>query len=117
VSGRKNDDEEDGKKICVLFSTCPPKEAERLAGFLVEKNYAACVNIIPAVTSIFRWEGKVERDSESLLVIKCAWDRVKEVTEALLEEHPYDVAEVIALEVKGGNPVYLSWVLETAGGG
>ena len=104
------------RKVCVLFSTCPPNDAERLASFLVEKNYAACVNIIPAVNSIYRWEGKVERDGESLLVVKCAQSRVDEVTKALLEEHPYDVPEVIALKVKGGNRAYLNWVLEAAGG-
>lgn len=106
-------DEKDEKKVCVLFSTCPPNEAERLAAFLVEKKYVACVNIIPAVTSIYRWKGNIERDAESLLVIKCARHRVKEVTEALVEEHPYDVPEVIVLKVKGGNPAYLNWVVES----
>ena len=116
MSHQKNASEEDEKKVCVLFSACPPDEAERLATFLVEKHHAACVNIIPAVTSIYRWEGKLEREAESLLVIKCARDRVREVTEALLKEHPYDVPEVIALKVRGGNPAYLNWVVESARG-
>ena len=107
---------DDEKKVCVLLSTCPSQEAERLATFLVEKGHAACVNILPQVTSVYRWEGKIQRDGESLLVIKCPRERAEDVTRALVEEHPYDVPEVIVLKVKGGNPAYLDWVIESAKG-
>jgi periplasmic divalent cation tolerance protein len=103
-------------EVRVLLSTCPPADAERLAAFLVERGLAACVNIVPGVTSVYRWEGKVTRDAESLLVIKCPKHRVDEVTKALVEEHPYDVPEVIALKVKGGHAPYLSWVADDSKG-
>ena len=102
------------KKVCILLSTCPPEVAEQLATALVEKSHVACVNIVPQVTSIYRWQGKLERGSECLLVIKCAREQVKEVTAALLKEHPYEVPEVLALKVKGGNPAYLDWVVGAA---
>jgi periplasmic divalent cation tolerance protein len=100
--------------ICVLLSTCPPEAAERLAMFLVENRHAACVNIVPQVKSIYRWEGKLQRDDESLLVIKCAAARAAELTDALLKEHPYSVPEVVCLSVSGGSVAYLSWVLKSA---
>ena len=58
-------------KVSILLSTCAPADAERLASFLVGTGQVACVNIVPQVTSIYRWQGKLERDAESLLVIKC----------------------------------------------
>jgi len=104
-----------GKKVCLVLSTCSPSDAERLAKFLVGNGHAACVNIVPQVTSIYRWEGKLENDVESLLVIKCAKDGVEALTQALVKEHPYDVPELIAFEVGGGNPAYLEWVLANTG--
>lgn len=101
------------KAITVILSTCPPDAAERLAAFLVENRYAACVNIVPQVKSIYRWEGKLQRDAESLLVIKCAAERSEEVASALVKEHPYTVPEVVCLPVSGGHGAYLSWVLES----
>jgi len=106
----------DDKKVCVLLSTCAPQDAERLASFLVEGGHAACVNIVPLITSVYRWEGKVNRDAESLLVIKCPRERAEAVSAALVEEHPYDVPEVIVLKVKGGNTQYLDWVVQSARG-
>src|SRR2546428_11042907 len=81
------------RKVCVLFSTCPPNDAERLASLPVEKHYAACVNIIPAVNSIYRWEGEVAGGRQRPLGVKCAQGRGDEVNKALLEEHPHDVPE------------------------
>ncbi len=105
-----------GERVSVLLSTCPEAEAERLATFLVEHGHAACVNIVPRVTSVYRWEGKVQREAESLLVVKVRTDRLAQVTRALVDEHPYDVPEVVALEVCGGNQQYLTWVLENTKG-
>ena len=101
----------DEKAVSVVFSTCPPEQAERIARYLVKEGRAACVNIIPQLTSIYRWEGKINKDSESLLVIKCARSAVDELTAAVKREHPYDVPEVIALPVEGGNVEYLRWVV------
>jgi len=108
-----DDEEENGQKpskIRQLLSTCPPNVAEELATFLVENRHAACVNIVQQVTSIFRWEGKIQKEAECLLLIKCPKGAMKETLRVLVERHPYDVPEVIALTVKDGNPDYLDWV-------
>jgi len=108
-------EKEKEKKIRILLSTCPQAAAEPLARFLVDNRHAACVNIIPQVTSIYRWEGQVKQEPESLLVIKCGKKGLKKVIAALVEEHPYDVPEAVVLTVKGGNPDYLDWVNESVG--
>ena len=104
-------DEESGK-VCVILSTCPLGSAEEIAQFLVENRHAACVNIVPQVTSIYRWEGRLEKESESLLVVKCSRSGAKEAIRALVEKHPYDVPEVVAMRVVDGNPEYLDWVCD-----
>lgn len=98
-------------KVRLLLSTCPQGEAEALASFLVESRLAACVNIVPVVTSVYRWEGKLQKEPESLLVIKCPKGTAKAAMKALVERHTYDVPEVIVLAVKGGHPEYLNWVV------
>ena len=113
--GDKEKDKEKEKKIRVLLSTCPQGVAESLARFLVENRHAACVNVVPQVTSIYRWEGQVKQEPESLLVIKSGKKGLKKVIAALVEEHPYDVPEVVVLTVKGGNPDYLDWVNDSVG--
>lgn len=100
-------------KVRLLLSTCPQGEAESLASFLVESRLAACVNIVPLVTSVYRWEGKLQKEPESLLVIKCPKGAAKAAVKALVERHTYDVPEVIVLAVKGGHPDYLNWVVSS----
>lgn len=102
--------------IAVVLSTCPVETAEPLARQMVERRLAACVNIIPKVTSYYWWEGEIQEDGESLLVIKCRRESVDTLTAELVKAHPYDVPEVVALEVGGGNPDYLRWVLESTEG-
>ena len=82
------------------------------------RRLAACVNIIPGLRSIYRWEGEICDDGESLLVIKTRAESVADLTEALLELHPYDTPEVIALPIEegAGNPAYLQWLLDESGG-
>jgi periplasmic divalent cation tolerance protein len=109
-----SDHDHDKKKVAVLLSTCPPDVADSLATKLVEGGLVACVNILPQVSSVYRWEGKLEKSQESLLVIKCSRERVEEVTAEILKHHPYSVPEVLGLRVKGGNPAYMDWVV--AGG-
>lgn len=100
----------DNKKVTVLLSTCAPGDAERLARMLVEGNHAACVNILPQVTSVYRWQGKVEQETESLLVVKCPREKAEAAAAQLVKEHPYELPEVVALNVDGGNRAYLDWV-------
>ncbi len=97
-------------QIAVLLSTCPVDAAERLARVLVERRLAACVNVVPGVRSFYWWEGELQMDGESLLVIKCPRDGVDTLTTELVEAHPYDVPEVVAFDVVGGNSAYFEWV-------
>jgi periplasmic divalent cation tolerance protein len=99
---------------CLVLSTVASREdGERLARILVGRRVAACVNVLPGVTSFYRWEGNVQREEERLLVIKTRTDRFDELRSALVELHPYDVPEVIALPITAGHGPYLSWLDES----
>ena len=95
---------------CVALCTCPPDKAEEIASELVRRSVCACVNVIPGLTSVYEWKGEVERDSESLLVIKTRADRFAELEAAVAALHPYEVFELVALPVERGNAAYLSWI-------
>lgn len=84
--------------------------AERLARSVVEHRLAACAQVSGPITSFYRWEGRVRADEEWTVVVKTAADRLDELTAHLGEVHPYDVPEVVAVPVTGGNPAYLEWV-------
>ena len=95
----------------IAFVTVPNEAVgEKIAGGLVSAKLAACVNIIPGVKSIYEWEGKIESDPELILKIKTRTSRIPEVTEFVKANHPYDVCEVIATSIEGGNPQYLEWL-------
>jgi periplasmic divalent cation tolerance protein len=104
--------------LSVVLCTSPPERAADLARAVVEARLAACVNIVPAVRSIYRWDGEICDDGESLLIIKTRSDAVERLTEALLKLHPYDTPEVIALPISdgAGNPAYLKWLLDESDG-
>ena len=96
----------------VLLCTCPEESVARtLAGGLVEERLAACVNVLPSVRSIYRWQGALQEDSEALMVIKTGATRYREAEDWLRRNHPYDVPEIIALPVEQGLPAYLEWVV------
>lgn len=98
----------------MAFVTVPNKEVgEKLASELVDKQLAACVNMIPGLTSIYKWEGKIEKDSELLLMIKTKTELIDEISEYVRKNHPYDVAEVISSKIDNGNPPYLKWIGES----
>ena len=96
--------------IVVLITTGTPEEAQRIAAVLLEQRKAACVNIIPRVSSRFWWKGKLDSAEESLLIVKTRASLLDEVVALVREVHSYDVAEVIALPVVGGNQDYLDWM-------
>ena len=81
-----------------------------LARQLVEERLCACVNVIPAVFSCFRWEGRVEAAEEMLLIMKTTADTAARVRTRIVELHPYEVPEVLELPVTGGLPSYLAWL-------
>ena len=94
--------------VCLV--TTPPDRAGPIAQALVERELAACVNIVAGVRSVYRWEGAVEHDEESLLVIKTTRAAVAALDGALAELHPYDTFELVALDVTGGSREYLDWI-------
>ncbi|KAH8300856.1 hypothetical protein KR044_000519 [Drosophila immigrans] len=98
----------------VAFVTTPDKEsAKKLAHGIIERKLAACVNIMPQIESIYMWEGKVNEDNEYLMMIKTRSTRIEELSKFVRENHPYSVAEVIALPIQAGNLPYLNWITQT----
>ena len=100
--------------VLVAFSTFPnPDKAAEVARILVSENLAACVNLLQPVRSIYRWQGDISDDTEVLAVIKTTSERFDEMRKRLVELHPYEVAEVIALPVEAGHAPYLAWVADS----
>jgi len=98
-------------EIFVVLCTFPSIEQARQIGtVLVEKQLAACVNLLPGVESIYRWQEKVETSSEVLAVIKTTAARQPELFEALAALHPYEVPEIIALDPTAVSPAYAKWI-------
>lgn len=103
-------------EVLAALCTCPDvATARRLASCLVEQRLAACVNILPEIRSIYRWGGELQDDQEALMVIKTTRLAYAEMESWLLEHHPYDVPEVLALGVWAGSENYLDWVLGEVG--
>ena len=97
----------------MVLCTAPSEEvAGDIARALVERRLAACVNIIPTVRSIYRWQDKIEDEPEALLLIKTHARRLDELYRAIPELHPYEVPEGIGWQISSGLPAYLTWVSE-----
>ncbi len=95
----------------LVFTNLPDREsAERLATSLIEQGLAACVNILAPCVSIYRWQGKIQRDEEHPLLIKTTQDRYPEVEASIRASHPYELPEIIAVSITDGLPAYLQWV-------
>ncbi len=100
-----------GSDIQIVFCTVPdPDTGRRIAVHLVEYRLAACVNLLSGIESCYRWRGEVQRDNEALLMIKACAADYPGVEAAILELHPYELPEIIAVPVSGGLPAYLDWV-------
>lgn len=103
-------------EIAVLTNVPDAATAEKIAHSLVKRRLAACVNILPVVNSVYRWEGRIEQAAETTLLIKSTQGRYAELETAIVELHPYDVPEIIALPIVAGLPAYLQWLSsQTAG--
>jgi periplasmic divalent cation tolerance protein len=94
----------------VVLTTCQPADAPVIARHLVERQVAACVNIVPEIRSIYRWQGEVAEDDECLLVIKSRRDLFTALNAELRKVHNYDVPELIALPILDGAAPYLAWL-------
>lgn len=99
--------------LVVLCTVGKPEDAEYLARELVDRRLAACVNLLPPATSIYRWKGEVERSEETLLVIKTSAARFEALREAIVSLHGYELPELIALPVSAGHAPYLAWLEES----
>lgn len=105
--------DEDGAELRLVLVNVPEAAAKEIARGLVERRLAACVNVIPGVTSFYRWQGKLEEDTECTLFVKTRASLMEELTHAVKELHPYELPEVIALPIQmaEGNADYAQWVL------
>jgi periplasmic divalent cation tolerance protein len=99
--------------IVVLVTTPNAEKAAELARVLVEEKLAACGNIVTAVRSIYRWQGKVQDDQEALLILKAPRKRFEELRDRVLALHPYQVPEVISLPIEAGNEAYIDWIVQS----
>ena len=98
-------------KYCCVLSTVPSiKKARQLAGLLVSKRLAACVQILPGLESHYRWKGKQEISQELLLIIKTRASLYKRLEQTLLKNHPYEVPEIVCLPMTRGSKTYLDWI-------
>lgn len=96
--------------IVVFITTKDAEEAEKISQALVKRRRAACVNIIPEVSSRFWWQDKLETARESLLIVKTRDSLLPDIIRAVKKMHSYSVPEIIALPIVGGNPDYLDWI-------
>jgi periplasmic divalent cation tolerance protein len=96
----------------VIVLTTLPADAEggTFGRTLVEERLAACVNLLPAMDSVYRWEGQVERDTERQVIIKTARDRVAALWDRIRELHPYETPEFVVLSIQDGSDAYLRWI-------
>ncbi len=98
--------------IVVLSTVSNKEEAKKIAKVLVEVKLAACVNIVDKVESIYEWQGKIQEDSEVLMIIKTKNELFESVMKKIKELHSYEVPEIVALDIKQGSYDYLKWIDE-----
>ena len=100
-------------KRLVLTTAGSEEEARNVAHALIDRKLAACVNIVPQIESIYRWQGKVESAHEWLLLIKTTSENFLAVRDAIRELHSYELPECIALAIDDGSPDYLQWLADS----
>ena len=103
----------DTPHVLILTTLPAAADAGAFAAALVESRLAACVNVLPVMESVYRWEGRVQRDSERQLILKTSRERVATLWQRVRELHPYDVPEFIVLPIVDGNDAYLRWIGES----
>ena len=107
---------EEGAHVVILITTSSDEEAHKIADALLTQRKAACVNIVPRVSSLFWWQGKLDSAQESLLIVKTKALLLNEIVRLVTEIHSYDIPEIIALPIVGGNKDYLQWIDEEVKG-
>ena len=96
--------------IVIFITTATTEEAQRISRVLLEQRKVACVNIVPGVSSFFWWQDKIDSAQESLLIVKTKASQLNELVRLVKELHSYDVPEIIAMPIVGGNQDYLKWI-------
>lgn len=96
--------------VVVMSTASSEAEASRIARALVDRHLAACVNVVPGVTSTYRWEGKVQTDAEWLLIVKTRREKFEGVGATIRELNANEVPEIVMLDIADGDPVYLAWI-------
>jgi len=102
-------------KILVLSTAGSEQEAGTIADALLERRQAACVNILPKIASVYRWQGKIERAEEWILLIKTTRDALEQARQTIQELHSYAVPECISIPIENGSTSYLEWLGESVG--
>ena len=100
-------------KRIVLTTAASEEEARKIARALVDRRLAACVNIVPQITSVYRWQGNVEEAREWLLIVKTTAAAFGQVRHAIADLHSYDLPECVCLTIEDGLPNYLEWIAES----
>ncbi|MFZ9642238.1 MAG: divalent-cation tolerance protein CutA [Candidatus Methylopumilus sp.] len=103
-------DQSGNDAILVLTSLPDTSSAEKLAEFLIGEQLAACINILAPCTSIYQWQGKLEKSNEIPLMIKTTTCHYERLEQAILNHHPYELPEIIYVSIEGGLPAYLAWL-------
>lgn len=99
----------------IMLTTLPDEAAAReLARALISAKLAACINIMPRMTSIYSWKGKLEEGQEHLLIIKTRSERYAAIEQAIKAQHPYELPEIIATPISHGLPEYMNWIDENS---
>jgi periplasmic divalent cation tolerance protein len=101
--------------VCLI--TTPQQDARSIAAAILDDKFAACVNIVPLVQSLYRWEGKVEQDEEALLIVKTMRSAISALEQLLQSIHPYDTFELVSLDVTAGSHPYLEWIASSVHAG
>lgn len=99
-----------GRMVLVLVTASSRKEAMKIAQAILREKQAGCVNILPSIISIFRWQGKVQRSREALLLIKTTGRRYRALEKTIRSLHSYEVPEIISIRIDRGLPQYIDWV-------
>jgi periplasmic divalent cation tolerance protein len=102
------------EEALIVLSTFPDAAGAKSAVYkLVEEQLAACGNIVPQIESVYRWQGKIESSTEVLVIFKTTHGRYQQFEQRLKELHPYEVPEIVMLQIRDGLPAYLNWVVES----
>lgn len=101
--------------VMIYMTAATVEEAARIGRILVEQRFAACANVLPHMTSIFRWEGRMQEESEAVLIVKTMASHVDAIIERIKAVHSYSCPCAVVLPISGGNPAFLDWIdAETA---